>query len=967
MQKKLTNRITPLALLCLLLLTNDSKAFIKMKPDITFDLEFCKEVYPDIKDMMKENTEIAETFISNGPSEAIAMNRLIRGKSFNYIFENFSSMALWILISIVVIAGYTFCCGFCTFYCFKKKKILLNEEQIEKIRNKRKDMMLKKPGAMDSDDDEDELDERNNQHRFEFRIILYIKLGLIFLFGASLYMVDRQFNLFYKSYVQISCKYTYVNQILIKGDERNLEANFMGVEKMEEKLTRLEEYMTNTTFTGFLDNIDILEKRVDNFLVELEKLYQAYKMNTVRDPGSAGTVRPEFYTTWGPSTPYDKSTGIFFNYSMLIHRNYKNITDNLKNLKNSILTPFQVSFRGSNPDESYGLKKVKEMKTYVTELKDLLLAYYNDISESYLTRTYKAYNFGMNKILMLIYGILILSLLGNMMLELLYYKIRHNKILKFSSHVAWVSFSSFALLGCIFLLYVIPAKFGLGEITELIEPVALNESYYKKLDFPDKKLLTHFHSCFYLDGEFLSLNNSNIPLRMSASANNSIETALSLMTNGRLSEILVEFNNLKSTITDFTNFDELLYNPLSENNPNELKLKVNAMTDCMSPTYERFGYNINFEVECQTTTCRSTDHWVWQQAQCPTGTTTWVEGTPKDNAIRYCLFFDGQGWASDPTVHTRYPIDCFEAKSGNPYYTESQYILGNLKDHHTTSKDQMQQLTDSLNNMITGGTAVGISSINNFILDDIKPDMDAMKERVTEFLDFSIDIELNRNCSFLKRYWLGLKGDVENVTSEMEMACYLSLSSIVILILKSLGSFLVGVCFHRTNKPGKKLKMDQILPVKSTPEERKKMKGKGRGKKTKDEGLGKEKDDNFLDNKSESSKKRLANGEEDDMAFGGMNSKAEKKPAERRTNDKTNQRAQDSSINYSKSRRKRQRDSQASRQVGKFESDKRKRKKTKQFSEIKNERGGPSNPGGFKKIDDVDEDFLDSLKKDGLI
>jgi hypothetical protein len=60
------------------------------------------------------------------------------------------------------------------------------------------------------------------------------------------------------------------------------------------------------------------------------------------------------------------------------------------------------------------------------------------------------------------------------------------------------------------------------------------------------------------------------------------------------SQVLIQFNNLKSSLTDFQEFNRYLFNPENNENPATLLRKLNALTDCNSPSYSEFTENVRF-------------------------------------------------------------------------------------------------------------------------------------------------------------------------------------------------------------------------------------------------------------------------------------------------------------------------------------------------------------------------------------
>lgn len=937
-------------LLTLTTLIASAKQIFKMEANLTKDIEFCQEFYPELKSEMSFNYTINNSYNTFGVSNTKAINKLIKGESFKYVFSNFDDMALWIIVSAISFIGFTFCLGFSIIHIFKKKEILLNSDQIKKLREKKK---RKKQGDDFSfEDEEDDLDEKNNPHKSEFRIILYVKFGLVLLFCGSLVIVDKQVKSFYHDYVKTSCKFTYMNQVFLTGDERNAELGFIGIEKLKNKLGNFNNYLKNTSFEGFSIEINELETKVNDFVENIEEVYLNFLNREVDSPSATVKIKLPFFKSWGPTTPFDDSAGLLHNYSLIVYKNYVNLTQNLKNIRESILAPFQVSFDSLDVKDSYSVQKMVEMDEKIDNFTKLMTEYYTDISESYLTRSFKAYKYGLNKILVIVYGTLILTVIVNALIELLYYKMRHNVWLKICIHSAWLFYGLFSATFCYLLLKVIPTKFGLVEVAEMIQPIALNSSYFKKLDFPDKGFLAPLHSCFFSGGDFISNNNSDIALRNTLFIKDSIETSLSIMVSGKLSELMVEYNNVKAVIDEYRIFGDYVYNPLSEENPEELLKKLNSMTDCNSPAYQNYGFNINYVNDCPSSTCQSTDHWVWDISQCPTGSIPWVYGTPKNNANRYCLNF-GELWAYDSmNVYTRYPVSCFDSKSGNPYYTEVQYILQNLKRHYDSIQSEMGILITDLDSMIQGGTAAGINDINTYIMDNIKPKVEVMEASVKDFLAIGKEIQENKNCSFAKEFLLEIKDDLESLTSDMEMACYLSLSSVILLVSMGMTSFLIGICFRRIHKSKNKkiAKKDQIVPFMKI-------------------------DNKEIENKSdkEDEIKIDKNNTPDDKIDILSNRSFGKKKLETLNTEKFKK-----SDNFGKSTKARTNERKEEEFIFRqnFDSEENKRmnftNKRKRNNRVKESRekfasknrGGNS---GFRKIDDVDNKFIEALKRDGFI
>jgi hypothetical protein len=194
------------------------------------------------------------------------------------------------------------------------------------------------------------------------------------------------------------------------------------------------------------------------------------------------------------------------------------------------------------------------------------------------------------------------------------------------------------------------------------------------------------------------------------------------------SQVLIEFNNLKSVLTDYEDFNQLLYNPNNQDNPGTILKKLNAVTDCNSPPYTEYGENINFNNDCTPAPaggCHSSDVWVWDVSQCPPGSTPWVSGTAVNTAVRYCMNF-GETWASDPSVHNRYtPAGTTCTNGGQTYKQIAEDLLTKLKDHHTDVRSSMNSVKNSLDTIFNPSnpatTASVIGQINSLITDDITP------------------------------------------------------------------------------------------------------------------------------------------------------------------------------------------------------------------------------------------------------
>lgn len=101
---------------------------------------------------------------------------------------------------------------------------------------------------------------------------------------------------------------------------------------------------------------------------------------------------------------------------------------------------------------------------------------------------------------------------------------------------------------------------------------------------------------------------------------------------------------------------------------------------------------------------------------------------------------------------------------------------------------------------------------------------------------------------------------MDKVSQDMEMASYISLSMVILLLSFGLTSFLVGICFHRVNKGGKLVKNHQVMPLKIPSKERKKFDKIKKDEKNVEE---------FDENRSEMSERKPAIVENDGVSSKG--------------------------------------------------------------------------------------------------
>lgn len=106
-----------------------------------------------------------------------------------------------------------------------------------------------------------------------YKIIIYVKIGLLFFLAGSLYLVDKNFIDFFQKYILISCKFTYTNQVLLQGDERNQNIKFLGMDQIKNQSNILLQYYENTTTSEFKTELQTLESHTQTLLEGLEKIY----------------------------------------------------------------------------------------------------------------------------------------------------------------------------------------------------------------------------------------------------------------------------------------------------------------------------------------------------------------------------------------------------------------------------------------------------------------------------------------------------------------------------------------------------------------------------------------------------------------------------------------------------------------------------------------------------------------------
>lgn len=147
----------------------------------------------------------------------------------------------------------------------KESTILHPKEILEAKKLKKADKEAKKQlksdnmnGLPEEDDDEklsfedsdtefeDFVKEHSPQKKF-FTIVMLVKFCLLCGMIGIISAFDANFVGFFEKYILISCKFTYMNQVLLEGDERNTKIKFLGISVLENKTKTLLEWYANTT------------------------------------------------------------------------------------------------------------------------------------------------------------------------------------------------------------------------------------------------------------------------------------------------------------------------------------------------------------------------------------------------------------------------------------------------------------------------------------------------------------------------------------------------------------------------------------------------------------------------------------------------------------------------------------------------------------------------------------------------
>ena len=106
----------------------------------------------------------------------------------------------------------------------------------------------------------------------------------------------------------------------------------------------------------------------------------------------------------------------------------------------------------------------------------------------------------------------------------------------------------------------------------------------------------------------------------------SMNNAINLAAAAEVSNPRTEYATFNTNLQNYGNLriGNVAYSPNSQGSSNEMLEYLNAITNCgtgpvagTNGVYNKFGKNINHLVDCGT--CRQTDAWVWDIADCPLG------------------------------------------------------------------------------------------------------------------------------------------------------------------------------------------------------------------------------------------------------------------------------------------------------------------------------------------------------------
>lgn len=136
------------------------------------------------------------------------------------------------------------------------------------------------------------------------------------------------------------------------------------------------------------------------------------------------------------------------------------------------------------------IESVKSISTDLEAFSQRLTSYYLDS----LMSTQK---FGVLMLSAIIAGAVLLLGLASIFLDLMYKLRRSSPAYKKLTVVSWCTCCAVTFGFAVFLNFVLPIVGATDELAKLIEPAAINPTFYAKLEAPEDKLKAAFYPCFF--------------------------------------------------------------------------------------------------------------------------------------------------------------------------------------------------------------------------------------------------------------------------------------------------------------------------------------------------------------------------------------------------------------------------------------------------------------------------------------